>query len=120
MNDPASTSDLYRASNEDVTRRVSDERYKRQQERRSEKAELARLARLADKRRSKEVKLNKLSSISGGGVGGSKPGGSRSFDIECYLCGEKGHTKSECPQKRKRRSDFGHSEAVKRTKPLDS
>lgn len=116
MDDPASTQELYLASKDNVVRRVSDERHKRQQERRSEKAELLRLA---DERRSKEVKLNKLSSISGGGMGGSKPGSSRNPNMECYLCGGKGHTKRECPQKRKRRNEFGHSEAVKKTKPLD-
>ena len=117
MNASASTRGSNHASKEDGVRRVSDERYQRQQERRSGKAELVRLA---DKRRSKEVKLNKLSSISGGGVGGSKPGGSSKLDIECYFCGGKGHTKRECPQKRNRRNEFGHSEAVKRTKSLDS
>ena len=117
MDDPADTRELYRASKEVATNRISDERYQRQQERRSEKAELARLA---DKRRSKEVKLNKLSSISGGGVGGSKTGGSSKLDIECYFCGGKGHTKRECPQNRKRRNEFGRSEAVKRTESLDS
>ena len=108
---------MYRASKDDATRRVSDERYQRQQERRFEKAELARLA---DQRRSKEVKLNRLSSISGGGMGGSKPGGSSNLDIECYFCGGKGHTRRECPQKRKRGNELRHSEAVKRTKILDS
>ena len=113
MDESASTRELNRASKDDATRRVSDERYQRQQERRSERAELARLA---DKRRSKEVKLNRLSSISVGGVGGSKPNGSSKLDIECYFCGGKGHTKRECPQERKRRNEYGHSEAVKRTK----
>ena len=49
-------------------------------------------------------------------MGGGKPGGGSKLDIECYFCGGKGHTKRECPQKRKRRNEFGHNEAVKRTK----
>ena len=103
MDDPASTRELFRATKGEATRRVSDERYQRQQERISGKVEPARLV---DKRRSKEVKLNKLSSVSGGGVGGSKQGGSSKLDIECYFCGGKGHTKRQCPQKRKRKNEF--------------
>ena len=110
LHDPASIREVYPTSKEEVIRRVSDERHQRQQQRRAEKAELAHLA---DKRRSKKLKLNNLSSISGGG--GNK------LDMECYFCGGKGHAKRECPQKRKRRNEDGHSETVKRTKSsLDS
>lgn len=51
--------------------------------------------RLAQERRNKAVKLNKLTSISGGGNAGSPFGKSQ---IECFKCGQKGHTKKECPK----------------------
>lgn len=72
----------------------------RKAQRRTEKAEAKRLA---DKRKSKEVKLNRLSSVSGGG--GRNSGPSSKGDRECYLCGEAGHEKRDCPQRDGRSGD---------------
>ena len=111
--DPAGTSELIRASKDEAIRRAKDERHQRKAKLRAEKAEMTRLA---ERRRNKEVKLNNLSTISGGGGVGSKPGASSKQDMECYSCGEKGHVKRDCPQKRKRRNEDWLSGRAKRSK----
>lgn len=112
--DLAGAKEVIRASKVEATRRASDERHQRKQQRGAGNAELARLA---EKRRNKEVKLNRLSSISGGGGGGGKLGRSSKQDMECYSCGEKGHAMKDCPQKGKRRTEEYHGGPVKRSKP---
>ena len=97
---------MYRASREKTRRHPNDEQYKRKHQLGADKAGLACLA---GKRRGKEIKLNRLSSISGGG-------GSGKLEIECYSCGEKGHTKRDCLGKGKRKNDDSHSMAAKRSK----
>lgn len=111
--DPAGTQESIRASKEEAMRRANDERNQRKQQRRAEQAELAGLA---QKRRNREVKLNRLSSISGGGGFGGKPSGSSKRDMECYSCGEKGHTKRDCPRKGKRRNEDRRGGLAKRAK----
>ena len=53
---------------------------------------------LAEKEVRKKVKLSKLTSISGTQAGG---GTGRDKDVECFVCGEKGHRKTDCPQRAK-------------------
>lgn len=69
-------------------------RAERKEEKRAAQAEANRLA---EKRRAKELDLNRPSSISNGG--GKNP----KANMVCYTCGEKGHPKAECPQKRAQR-----------------
>ena len=53
---------------------------------------------LVEKEVRKKVKLRKLTSISGTQTGGG-PG--RDAHVECFVCGEKGHRKTDCPQRAK-------------------
>ena len=109
---PAGTKHLYRTAEDGPFLRVDDERHRGKQQRRAGQAELARLA---GERRSNQVRLDRLSSISG--VSGSgKPGSSSKSDIECYSCGEKGHTKRDCLVKGKRRNEDWHGGAAKRSR----
>jgi len=65
----------------------------REERREKKRREQAELERLAHERRKKDVKLNKITSISGGGNAGSPTG------ITCFACGQKGHTRKDCPSK---------------------
>lgn len=111
--DPAGIKKLIQPSQGEAKRRENAARLERKQRKKAEKAELARLA---DKRRKKEVKLNKLSSISGVNGSSGKPGGGIS-DKECFVCGEKGHVKRDCPQRGKRKNEDHLGGDIKRSKP---
>ena len=73
--------------------------------RKAEKA--TKRAKSVEKEVRKKVKLSRLTSISGtAGVGGGGGPGSkdRDRDVECFVCGERGHRKAECPRRRERKN----------------
>lgn len=106
--DPADDCNPDRTSQQEALEKM---RAQRKAQRRAKKAALVRLA---EKRKKKEVKLNRLSSISGTGGSGGGAGVGKA-GRECYLCGEKGHEKRDCPMKGKRRYDDEGDGRVKNT-----
>ena len=108
--------DPIRSTREDEARKAKRLKAERKANRKAEEQ-----ARLGQVRRSKEVNLNRISSISGGGGGGGKNAGTASGkpDLgqrECYLCGQKGHEKRDCPRKRKSNGFADGEWGGKRTK----
>ena len=87
--DLSDTEALFRS--EAVVRAKAESRARR-------KTEKAELKRLTGKRKQKEVKLNRLSSISG--IGGNAKRLSKGDISECFICGQTGHLKEDCPNRR--------------------
>lgn len=64
------------------------------------KAQEAEQTRMAEERQRKEVRLNTLTSISGGG-GISSGSSTPRKAFTCFTCGQAGHKKAECPNRRR-------------------
>ncbi|MCJ1473567.1 hypothetical protein MMC13_002218 [Lambiella insularis] len=96
-NDPSGMEVLIQGPRSEAAERAKLERKVQRKESK------AAAARLAEKRKSKEVKLNRLSSISGGGGSGAA-GKLGSANMECYVCGQKGHGKKDCPERKSKRA----------------
>ena len=97
-----------------MVRQLKDESVHRAKAERKAKrrAEEKEAARLAEKRRSKEVNVNHLTSISG--AGGGKSG------VICHGCGQKGHTRKDCPSRdAKRKSVYGGDRSKKKSKQVE-
>ena len=97
-----------------MVREVKDESVHRAKaERKARRTEEKEAARLAEKRRSKEVKVNHLTSISG--AGGGKSG------VICHGCGQKRHTRKDCPNRDgKRRSVYGEDRSKKKSNRVET